>query len=86
MYGGKGILFHIILLFLINQYFGKYLPHYKLNIGSRQSLARVNSLQMGRYGEMKRGRSATESQVIDKLFKELVLFTARAAYDLGKAN
>lgn len=25
-------------------------------------------------------------QVIDKLFKELVLFTARAAYDLGKAN
>ena len=37
MYGGKGILFHIILLFLINQYFGKYLPHYKLNIGSRQS-------------------------------------------------
>lgn len=61
MYGGKGLLFHIILLFLINQYFGKYLPHYKLNIGSQQSLARVNSLQMGRYGEMKRGRSATES-------------------------
>lgn len=61
MYGGKGLLFQIISLLLINQYFVKYLPHYKLNIGSRQSLARVNFRQMGRYGEMNRGRSATES-------------------------